>query len=177
MDTSQQQFGEENDINQFLLDFIVEEQFISSVTCFVCCDLLQNALLLKCCSRRVCADCWTRWAQTATRCPHCTNAQPQPAPDGQFRFVSKRNPSAHSISEIISKLHMKCKWGCNVDPFLVENHSLHSNLCEAFPCLCPNGCTQKIPRKELVVHQEQKCPQRKIVCDCKATYKACEAEA
>jgi len=71
---------------------------------------------------------------------------------------------------------MKCRWGCNVDPYLVEDHTTHASVCEAFPCLCPQGCTQKIPRKDLAQHQKQKCPQRMIVCECKATFLATEAE-
>ncbi|XP_068683709.1 TNF receptor-associated factor 4-like isoform X2 [Montipora foliosa] len=40
----------------------------------------------------------------------------------------------------------------------------HENDCQRFPVNCPNGCGETIPREEICLHTEDKCPLAPIPC-------------
>ena len=86
-----------------LMDYVIQDEFFKSVkeevTCSICLDIKIGPLMCQKCQNSYCAKCIENWRKNSYQCP--------------FKCEYPSYQSARIVKNLICKLNVKCKNGCN----------------------------------------------------------------
>ncbi len=136
-----------------------EVEFVDELTkdnvCSICTNLLKNPMLTDCCGQHFCEECLQNWLQTQGQrtCPHC-RAQ-------GFNYI-KSLPMKRAIDS--SKIYcLNRSKGCDKIITLSECNQ-HLEKCLFVEVSCTKKCGERMLQKELQDHEDNKCPNRLVLC-------------
>ncbi len=121
--------------------------------CTLCTHILSDPVLTDCCGQLFCHDCLTEWLQMQKTCPHCREAN--------FKFIVDKR-----MKRVIDSLKIYCpnrSKGCDEITALGECNK-HLKKCLFVEVSCTKKCGERILRKELRYHEDNKCPDRLVQC-------------
>lgn len=128
--------------------------------CCICQGVL-NGPVESPCRHVYCRLCIERWLDNNENCPTCRDVL----------HTSELKPVLPILQNMINRLTRKCRFmfsGCK-EKIPVERFESHIKACdfELFDCRF-SKCGQKIPRKDLKIHEEETCSFRELRCtrDC-----------
>eukprot|EP00742_Colponemidia_sp_Colp-10_P013792 GILJ01015609.1.p1 GENE.GILJ01015609.1~~GILJ01015609.1.p1 ORF type:complete len:1033 (+),score=99.80 GILJ01015609.1:1-3099(+) len=128
--------------------------------CFLCNDVLLDAVEGKCCTTLFCRQCAEEHAGQGDLCPSCKR------PDFSTNFTANL-----SIQKVMSRLPAQCKFavlGCQEEVTLGQKRR-HEVECSFRPVNCPfSDLCGMLSLSELSVHRNV-CKHRSITCQCGAT--------
>ncbi len=136
-----------------------EPEFVDKLTddniCCICTNLLNSPMLTDCCGQHFCEECLQNWLQRHGQrtCPHC-RAQ-------GFNYI-KSLPMERAIDSLKIYCPNSSK-GCDKIPTLGECNQ-HLEKCLFVEISCTKKCGERMFRKELLDHEDNKCPNRLIQC-------------
>ena len=135
----------------------VNYEFVDKVPedhqCTICTNILTDPVLTGCCGQLFCASCLKNWLRRQRTCPHCQNA------NSHF-MKDKRMKRAIDSLNIYCPHHSK---GCDEITTLGECNQ-HLEKCLFVEVSCTKKCGERMLRKELQDHEDNKCPNRRVQC-------------
>ncbi len=121
--------------------------------CTICTSILTDPIQNECCGQLFCDGCLKEWLQKQKTCPHCREAN--------FNFIKdKRTKRAIDSLKIYCPNRSK---GCDKITTLGECNQ-HLEKCLFVEVSCTKKCGERILRKELQDHEDNKCPNRRVQC-------------
>ncbi len=136
-----------------------EPEFVDELTedniCSICTNELNNPMLTDCCGQHFCEGCLQNWLQRQGQrtCPHCR---------AQGFIHIKSLPKKRQIDSLKIYCPNRSK-GCK-DTMTYSDRNTHLEKCLFVEEKCCEKCGEKILRKELEDHQQNKCPNRQVNC-------------
>eukprot|EP00743_Colponemidia_sp_Colp-15_P009138 GILK01009970.1.p1 GENE.GILK01009970.1~~GILK01009970.1.p1 ORF type:complete len:1047 (+),score=116.75 GILK01009970.1:38-3142(+) len=128
--------------------------------CFLCNDVLLDAVEGKCCTTLFCRPCAEEHAAQDNLCPSCKK------PNFSANFTVNL-----SIQKVMSRLPAQCKFavfGCKEEVTLAQKRR-HESECSFRQVKCPfSDLCGVLSLSELAVHRNV-CPHRSITCQCGTT--------
>ena len=130
--------------------------------CQVCLNVLSEPHVTDCCGQHFCRRCLEACVNEYTKmksCPHCRETR--------FRHMIYK-PYQRRINE----LNVYCKNRDKGCPEVMNIKAMQSHLsksnetgCQYVAVPCPNGCQERISRRDIERHCNKACKQRKVACD------------
>ncbi len=135
----------------------VKYEFVDKVPedhqCTVCTNILTNPVLAECCGQHFCKACLDHWLATAKNsCPYCRE---------KINFITSKHMKRH-----VDSLKMYCpnrSKGCDKITAVGECNQ-HLKKCLFVEVSCTKKCGERMLRKELQDHEDNKCPNRLVQC-------------
>ena len=135
----------------------VNYEFVDKVPedyqCTICTNILTDSVLTDCCGQDFCDGCLNTWLQRQKTCPHCREAN--------FKFIVDKR-----MKRVIISLKIYCpnrSKGCDKITTMSEcNQHLEKYL--FVEVSCTKKCGERMLRKELQDHEDNKCPNRLVLC-------------
>ncbi|XP_064390044.1 TNF receptor-associated factor 5-like [Halichondria panicea] len=121
--------------------------------CTICTSILTDPVLTECCGQLFCKGCVKNWLLEKKTCPHCRGAN--------FVFIKNLR-----MKRAVDSLKVYCpnrSKGCDKVTTLSACNQ-HLEKCLFVEASCTNECEEKILRKELQDHEDNKCPNRRVRC-------------
>ncbi len=133
-----------------IIDIVPEDHY-----CTLCTHILTNPVLIECCGKLFCEGCLTDWLilQRQKKCPHCQEVN--------FKFIKDKR-----MKRVIDSLKIYCpnrSKGCEKITTQGECNR-HIEKCLFVVVSCTKKCGEKMLRKDLQDHEENKCPNRRVPC-------------
>ena len=135
----------------------VNYEFVDKVPedhhCTICKEVLTNPVLIECCGQHFCGACLDHWLTKEISCPACRNKN--------IKFIK----SLHMKRKVHS-LKIYClnrSKGCDKITTLGECNQ-HLEKCLFVEVSCTKICGERMLRKELEDHEDNKCPNRLVLC-------------
>ncbi len=137
-------------VNDEFVDEVPEDYRCTDIDCT---NILTDPVLTGCCGRLFCDGCLKNWLQKQKTCPHCDEAN----------FINMKDLR---MKRVIDSLKIYCpnrSKGCDKITTLGECNQ-HLEKCLLVEVSCTKKCEEKILRKELQDHEDNKCPNRRVQC-------------
>ncbi len=118
-----------------------------------CTNILTDPVLTGCCGQLFCDGCLKNWLQKQKTCPHCGEAN--------FNFMKDLR-----MKRAIDGLNIYCpnrSKGCDKITTLGECNQ-HVEKCLFVEVSCTKKCGERMLRKELQDHEDNKCRNRRVQC-------------
>ncbi len=135
----------------------VNYEFVDKVPedhqCTICTNILTDPVLTECCGQLFCDGCIKKWLQKQKTCPHCR--------DVNFASIKDKR-----MKRVINSLKVYCpnrSKGCDKITTLGECNQ-HLEKCLFVEVSCTKKCGERMLRKELQDHEDNKCPNRLVRC-------------
>ncbi len=135
----------------------VNYEFVDKVPedhqCTICTNILTDPVLTGCCGQLFCDGCLKKWLQKQKTCPHC-------------REANFNNMKDKRMKRAIDTLNIYClnrSKGCDKITTLGECNQ-HLEKCLFVEVSCTKKCGERMLRKELQDHEDNKCPNRRVQC-------------
>ncbi len=135
----------------------VNYEFVDKVPedhqCTICTNILTNPVQNECCGQLFCDGCLKKWLQKQKTCPHC-------------REANFNNMKDKRMKRAIDSLKIYCpnrSKGCDKITTLGECNQ-HLEKCLFVEVSCTKKCGERMLRKELQDHEDNKCPNRRVKC-------------
>ena len=129
--------------------------------CPICLEtLLPEPYLVSCCGHHFCENCVKKLRKNP--CPLCK------APDSTHSRVPDKGQqrALNSIRVYCPNKKKSCEWAGEFG--MLRNHLLES--CAFVPITCKFKCGAQVDRKDLELHESEKCPRRPATCRHCTTY-------
>ena len=155
-----------NDNVAISVDRVAEgKEFLKSVTCSICKNILWDAVFCDACLDAYCSNCMTKFTKESNGMCPCGK-------QFQKRAINKK------LQDMLGSLKLRC---LNQDCKELLQHSQvleHAQGCPYDKVPCPNTpCSAAIFRKDLESHLKKECPNQKDDCEnCKTPIKRSEKE-
>ncbi len=135
----------------------VNYEFVDKVPedhqCTICANILTDPVLTECCGQLFCDGCLKKWLQRQNTCPHCRKANFN-------NMVNKRMKRAIDSLKIYCPNRSKGR-----DKFTtLGERNQHLEKCLFVKVKCSENCGERMLRKELQDHEDNKCPNRRARC-------------
>ncbi len=121
--------------------------------CTICTSILTDPIQNECCGQLFCDGCLKEWLQKQKTCPHCRETK--------FAFIKDKR-----MKRVIDSLKIYCpnrSKGCDKITTLGECNQ-HLEKCLFVEVSCTKKCGERMLRKELQDHEDNKCPNRRVQC-------------
>ncbi len=137
----------------------VNYEFVDKVPedhhCTICTSILTDPVLTECCGQLFCDGCLKNWLQSQRKktCPHC-------------RKANFNNIKDLRMKRAIDSLKIYCpnrSKRCDKITTLGECNQ-HLEKCLFVEVSCTKKCGERMLRKELQDHEDNKCPNRRVQC-------------
>ncbi len=135
----------------------VKNEFVDKVPedhhCTICTNVLMDPVLTGCCGQHFCGGCIKNWLKRQKTCPHCRKAN--------FNFMKDKR-----MKRAIDSLKIYCpnrSKGCDKITALGERNQ-HLEKCLFVVVSCTKKCGEKILRKKLQDHEDNRCLNRRVQC-------------
>ncbi len=135
----------------------VNYEFVDKVPedhqCTICTSILTDPVLTECCGQLFCDGCIKKWLQKQKTCPHC-------------REANFNNMKDLRMKRAIDSLKIYCpnrSKGCDKITTLGECNQ-HLKKCLFVEVSCTKKCGERMLRKKLQDHEDNKCPNRRVQC-------------
>ncbi len=135
----------------------VNYEFVDKVPedhqCTICTSILTDPIQNECCGQLFCDGCLKKWLRKKKTCPHCREAK--------FAFIKDKR-----MKRAIDSLKIYCpnrSKGCDKITTLGECNQ-HLEKCLFVEVSCTKKCGERMLRKELQDHEDNKCPNRRVQC-------------
>ncbi len=135
----------------------VNYEFVDKVPedhqCTICTNILTDPVLTECCGQLFCDGCIKKWLQKQKTCPHCR--------DVNFASIKDKR-----MKRVINSLKVYCpnrSKGYDKITTLGECNQ-HLEKCLFVEVSCTKKCGERMLRKELQDHEDNKCPNRLVRC-------------
>ncbi len=135
----------------------VKYEFVDKVPedhqCTICSNILTDPVLIECCGQLFCDGCLKKWLRKQKTCPHCREAK--------FAFIKDKR-----MKRVIDSLKIYCpnrSKGCDKITTLGECNQ-HLEKCLFVEVSCTKKCGERMLRKELQDHEDNKCPNCRVQC-------------
>ncbi len=135
-------------INYEFVDKVLEDH-----QCTICTSILTDPVLTGCCGQLFCDGCLKKWLQKQKTCPHC-------------RKANFNNMKDLRMKRAIDSLKIYCpnhSKGCDKITTLGECNQ-HLEKCLFVEVSCTKKCGERMLRKELQDHEDNKCPNHRVQC-------------
>ncbi len=132
------------------------------LVCQVCLNVFNEPHVTDCCGQHFCRECLDFCVNDFTKiksCPHCRETK--------FKHLIYK-PFQRKINELVAYCTNREK-GC-MEAFKLKEMSKHlsqdgTSGCQYVLLPCPNGCNEKVSRKDIKKHSKETCKQRKVTCE------------
>ena len=135
----------------------VKNEFVDKVPedhhCTICTNVLMDPVLTGCCGQHFCGGCIKNWLKRQKTCPHCRKAN--------FNFMKDKR-----MKRAIDSLKIYCpnrSKGCDKITALGERNQ-HLEKCLFVVVSCTKKCGERILRKKLQDHEDNRCLNRRVQC-------------